>query len=262
MVLQKIAVLLLALVYINANAQCYYTHITSLPYTETFCHEHGDCNFVQNSYPISNLVFGCWTCLNNPHYYVITPEVDTYVVLDIYPDLFSHLASNTEPQVPGFILFDGCPNNGGETLFRPWTYSSGACWDWGVLDVYCGWSQSTNAPNLNQGCVTSTPAYTGMAHEVTMGFELEAGEEYWFCIFPQGGCPPWTNTCNWGCIDVSFSGITFLEIDNTPVTPVSTPPQELSTPPRFQKLHIPNRGIVIKDTHTGHTYNMLMQIID
>jgi hypothetical protein len=115
MVLQKIAVLLLALVYINANAQCYYTHITSLPYTETFCHSQNDCNFVANIYTISDNDYGCWTCINNPHYYVITPEVDMYVVLDIYPTLYSHLSTNTQPQVPGFILFNGCPNNGGET---------------------------------------------------------------------------------------------------------------------------------------------------
>ena len=180
-----------------------------------------------------------------------------YVVLDIYPTLYSHLSTNTQPQVPGFILFNGCPNNGGETLFRPWTYSQGICWDWTVLDVYCGWSQSATAPNLNQGCVTSTPSYTGMAHEVTMGFELLAGNEYWFCIYPQGGCPPWTSTCNWGCIDVYFSGLTFLELDNTP--PPIVIPQETETPPRFQKLHVPNIGIVIKDTHTGYMYNTLMQ---
>jgi len=247
-------------------SQCEYTHITSLPFSETFCHEYNDCNFVANIYTINDNDYGCWTCINNPHYYVITPEVDMYVVLDIYPTLYSHLPSNTQPQVPGFILFNGCPNNGGETLFRPWSYSNGACWDWTVLDIYCGWSQSTTAPNLNQGCVTSTPSYTGMAHEVTMGFNLLANNEYWFCIYPQGGCPPWTSTCNWGCIDVSFSGITFLELEDTlpsnPQVPSKLPPQDTNTSPRFEKLYVPYIGIIIRDTQTGKTYNTLMQEVD
>jgi hypothetical protein len=237
-------------------SQCEFTAL-SLPFSETLCYDDGDCNFVQNIYPISHPIYGCWTCLNNPTYYVITPSVDTYVVLDIYPTLYSHLPSNTQPQVAGFILFDGCPNNGGETLFRPWSYSNGACWNWSVLDVYCGWSQSTLAPNLNQGCVTSTPFYSGMAHEVTMGFELEANTEYWFCIFPQGGCPPFTNSCTWGCIDVSFSGLSFLEL--LPALPEAA--QESPTVIKYpRKIYHPAHGVII-EISAGFYVNILFQEI-
>ena len=239
---------------IYSFAQCDHTPIT-LPFSETICFEDGDCNFTQNNYPISHPTFGCWTCLNNPTYYVVTPTEDTYVVLDIDPTLFSHLPSNTQPQVAGFILFDGCPNNGGETLLRPWSYSGGACWDWSIMDIYCGWSQSLLAPNLNQGCVTSTPSYTGMAHEVTMGFNLEAGHEYWFCIFPQGGCPPFTSTCTWGCIDVNFTGLSFLDLQPEPITIERPEPK----PPRFERIMIEGRGIYIRDNQTGYHYNYLLQ---
>lgn len=224
-------------------SQCDYTALT-LPFSETFCYDDGDCAFVQNIYPISHTTFGCWTCLNNPHYYVITPTVDTYITLDINPTLFSHLPTNTQPQVPGFILFDGCPNNGGATLLRPWSYSGGACWDWSIMDIYCGWSQSPLAPNLNQGCVTSTPVYTGMAHEVSTGFNLQAGHEYWFCIFPQGGCPPFTSTCTWGCITVSFSGLSFLDLIDEPpeVVNVDEPSAVFNRP---RKIIHPRYGFLI-----------------
>jgi hypothetical protein len=105
-----------------------------------------------------------------------------------------------------------------------------------------------------------------MAHEVTMGFNLLANNEYWFCIYPQGGCPPWTSTCNWGCIDVSFSGITFLELEDTPPSnpqvPSKLPNQDVNKPSRFEKLYVPYIGIIIRDNQTGKTYNTLMQEVN
>lgn len=243
--MKTLALLLLPL---HAFSQCLPTPIT-LPLQDTFCHERLDCSFIfdQQSDP-------CWECINNPHWYTITPTEDTYVVVTIEPDLNAHNLSNTATQVSGFMLFNGCPDDGGQLLFRPWSGGGGACWNWDELDVYCGWSQDPNSPNLNQGCVTSTPSYTGFSHNVTMGFELAAGVEYWFCFYPQGGCPPLTSSCTWGCITVTFEGLTFLEL--LPAQPVTiTAPDEYH--PRYTKVVIEGRGVFIRDNHTGGTYDIL-----
>ena len=250
-------------------AQCEYTEISSFPFSETFCHERLDCSFTVNPYPLNHPTNGCWGCINNPHYYVISPVNDMYVIMNIVPDLNSHNLNNMEPQVPGFILFDGCPDDGGGVITHPWSYSGGECWDWGVMDVYCGWSQSVNAPNLNQGCVTATPWYPGLAHEVEIGFNLVAGEEYWFCVYPQGGCPPWTNTCTWGCIDVSFSGPNFLSSPD-PTTPdegitegiIEGTTEDGVSLPRFRKIHTHHQGVIFFDTQTGDKYDVLMRKVN
>jgi len=246
--------ILLLLLPINIMAQCLPTPI-NLPMSDTFCHERLDCDFI-----FDDAGDPCWECINNPHWYTITPSQDTYVTVTIIPALHAHSLSNTAPQVSGFALFDGCPDDGGQIIFRPWTGASGACWSWDELDIYCGWSQDPNAPNLNQGCVTSTPPYMGFSHNVTMGFELYAGVEYWFCFYPQGGCPPWTYSCTWGCITVYFEGLNFLELVDDSTPPLSTQPlsaSPLSTPPRYTKVVIEGRGVFIRDGWTGALYDLI-----
>ena len=236
-------------------AQCDYTPVT-LPFTETFCHDYQDCAFTTNPFTLNHPTQGCWNCINQPHYYRIQPSVDTYVVVTIDPDLNSHVLSNTQPQVAGFILFDGCPTSGGQVLNYPWSYSGGACWSWGLMDIYCGWSQSSTAPNLNQGCVTSTPPYTGFAHEVTMGYNLLAGGDYWFCVFPQGTCS--VGVCDWGCITVSFDGLAFLDL--LPPQPITVDESEpVIKYPR--KIYHPAHGVLIEISQ-GNYRNVLNQSVN
>jgi hypothetical protein len=124
------------------------------------------------------------------------------------------------------------------------------------MDIYCGWSQSSTAPNLNQGCVTSTPPYTGFAHEVTMGYNLLAGGDYWFCVFPQGTCS--VGVCDWGCITVSFDGLAFLDL--LPPQPITVDESEpVIKYPR--KIYHPAHGVLIEISQ-GNYRNVLNQSVN
>jgi hypothetical protein len=87
-----------------------------------------------------------------------------------------------------------------------------------------------------------------------MGFELQAGVEYWFCFYPQGGCPPFTSTCTWGCITVTFEGVNFLEL----LPNEDSLNEDTSTHrPRYTKVVIEGRGVFIRDEWTGAIYDLI-----
>jgi hypothetical protein len=208
-----------------STAQCEAVVVDILPHAECWTVEAGQTGFIENPFGMLDDERGCWNCMIEPHWFVFNPITDNILQMEVISEAFNWLGDYSVEQSIYYGVFDACPLDSGKVISYPCNCMNpaGECWDdFGgesdFIESSCFFASPYTWP-LEWQCQLSEPDWNYPVSDYTIEFNLKAGHQYWFALWPSASCVSQNHT--YGEICVEFGGAVMLsmapfEMDQAP----------------------------------------------